>query len=141
MYESGLFHLVVKKGTLDAMLSEKTGRMRDCIKIVLEMGRVCKVDGYLVIVSHLNLHLQGGIECFKQVVIAGLWLLDGGGDGTRAATKNKVGIYLFYFNLYIMLNIGGRRMQVRGDNRQVALEEIRDDATIVSVFTKKRIQI
>ena len=43
--------------------------------------------------------LSGWLE---QVVIAGLRLLDGGGDGTRAATKNNGEIHLFYFNLSIM---------------------------------------
>ena len=70
---------------MDAMLSGKMGGVIDCIKIVSEMGRVCKVDGYLVIVSHLNAHVQDGIEWLEQVVIAGLRLSEGSGDGTRAA--------------------------------------------------------
>ena len=101
-YESGSFHLVVEKGTLDAMLSDKTGGMRDCIKIVSNMEQVCKVDRYLVIFYNLNSHVQDGINWIYQLIIAGLRLLDGSGDETRMATKIKVEIHLFYFNLSIM---------------------------------------
>ena len=44
-YEPGSFHLVVEKVTLDAMLPNKTWGTRDFIKIVSNMGRICKVDG------------------------------------------------------------------------------------------------
>ena len=47
------------------MLYDKTGGMRYCIKIVSDMGRVLKVDIYLVIVFHLNLHVQDGITWFE----------------------------------------------------------------------------
>ena len=50
------------------------------------------------------------------------------------ATKNKVEIHIFYFNLYIMYNSGGRQMQVRGDNGQGSLEEMSADAPSISVF-------
>ena len=47
------------------MLSDKTGGMIYCIKIVSDMGRFLKVDIYLVIVFHLNLHMQDGIKWFE----------------------------------------------------------------------------
>ena len=87
---------------MDAMLSNKTGGVRDCIKILSKMGLILKVGGYLIIVSHLKSHLQDSIKWLEQVVIAGLRILDGGGNGTRAATKNKLEIHIFYFNLSIM---------------------------------------
>ena len=67
--------------------------MIECIKIVSKIGRICKLDGYSIIVSHLNLHVQEDIECLNHVVIVGLRLLGGGSDGTRTATKNKVEIH------------------------------------------------
>ena len=84
------------------MLYNKTVGMRDCIKIVYNMEQVCKVDRYLVIFYHLNSHVQDGINWIYQLIIAGLRLLDGSGDETRMATKIKVEIHLFYFNLSIM---------------------------------------
>ena len=58
--------------------------------------------GYLIILSHLNLHIQDNIERLEQVAIAALRLLDGSGDGMRVATKNKLEIHILYFNLSIM---------------------------------------
>ena len=46
--------------------------------------------------------MQDGIKWLKQVVITRLRLLNDSSDGTRAATKNKVEIHIFYFNLSIV---------------------------------------
>ena len=76
--------------------------MRYCIKILSKMGRICKASGYLFIIYHLNLHVQDAIKWLDQVVISGLSLMDVNGDGTQAATKNKVEIHPLYFNLSVM---------------------------------------
>ena len=66
------FELVLEKGTLDAMLSDKEAGISNCQKIVTEMARVLTVGGYIVLVSHLNAHTKNGIEWLHEVVLPGL---------------------------------------------------------------------
>jgi len=71
-YEDGTFELVLEKGTLDAMLSDKDEGVRNCISIVKESGRVLKVGGYIVLISHLNAHTSKGLGWLQDVVFEGL---------------------------------------------------------------------
>ncbi|KAI2513459.1 methyltransferase domain-containing protein [Fragilaria crotonensis] len=66
------FEMVLEKGTLDAMLSDKEAGISNCQKIVTEMARVLTVGGYIVLVSHLNAHTKNGIEWLHEVVLPGL---------------------------------------------------------------------
>lgn len=71
-YKNSYFHLIIDKGTLDAMLSDKDAGKANCIKIVSEASRVLAQDGYLVIVSHLNANNEVGMSWIDEVVVVGL---------------------------------------------------------------------
>mmetsp|Transcript_12688 Transcript_12688/g.16960 ORF Transcript_12688/g.16960 Transcript_12688/m.16960 type:complete len:553 (+) Transcript_12688:111-1769(+) len=79
-YGNDEFHLVMEKGTLDAMLSDVKMGVPNCVNIVSEMARVLIEDGYLVIVSHLNANTTQGLSWLDEVVVPGLRA--GGGDAT-----------------------------------------------------------
>jgi hypothetical protein len=66
------FHLVLEKGTLDAMLSDKKDGLSNCIQIVRESARVLAMDGYIFLVSHLNAHTESGSSWLQEVVVEGL---------------------------------------------------------------------
>ena len=66
------FDLVIDKGTLDALLSDKEIGTKNCVSVVSEMARVVAIGGFIVIVSHMNAHVQSGIEWCDEVVAAGL---------------------------------------------------------------------
>ena len=53
-------------------------------------------------IFYLKSCVQESIEWLEKVVIVGLSLLGGGGDGTRTATKNKVEFHILYLNCSIM---------------------------------------
>ena len=71
-YEDKEFHVVMDKGTLDAMLSDKAEGKKNCIKIISEAARVLAVDGYILIVSHLNANGPEGMSWVNEVVVKGL---------------------------------------------------------------------
>jgi len=71
-YETGRFHLVLEKGTMDAMLSEPTVGADNCRAIVAEMARLVSVKGVVMIISHLNAHTEEGMEWFNTIVVPGL---------------------------------------------------------------------
>lgn len=71
-YDDQSFDLIVEKGTLDAMLSDKAVGSDHCRKIVAECGRVLKAPGYFVLISHLNAHTINGQSWLEQVVFKGL---------------------------------------------------------------------
>jgi hypothetical protein len=79
-YPNESFELVLEKGTLDAMLSNKESGVANCVEIVTECARVLTMRGFLVIVSHLNAHTPNGISWLEEVVQTGL--LAGGGNAT-----------------------------------------------------------
>ncbi|KAG7360276.1 methyltransferase domain containing protein [Nitzschia inconspicua] len=67
------FDLVLEKGTLDAMLSDRDGNgPTNCRKIVSECARVTKEGGCIVIISHLNANCQPGLEWLDDIVVPGL---------------------------------------------------------------------
>ncbi|KAG7350634.1 methyltransferase domain containing protein [Nitzschia inconspicua] len=67
------FDLVLEKGTLDAMLSDRDGNgPTNCRKIVSECARVTKEGGCIVIISHLNANCQPGLEWLNDIVVPGL---------------------------------------------------------------------
>jgi len=66
------FDLVIDKGTLDALLSDKDMGIKNCVDVVSEMGRVLRVGGYIMIISHMNANIQSGLEWCDEVVVAGL---------------------------------------------------------------------
>jgi SAM-dependent methyltransferase len=74
------FELILEKGTLDAMLSNKQEGVANCVNIVSECARVLSIGGYLVIISHLNAHTSNGIRWLEEVVHTGL-RAGGGGAG------------------------------------------------------------
>jgi SAM-dependent methyltransferase len=74
------FELILEKGTLDAMLSNKGDGVANCVEIVTECARVLTRGGYLVIISHLNAHTPNGVSWLQEVVQTGL--LAGGGNAT-----------------------------------------------------------
>lgn len=71
-YKSSTFDVIVDKGTLDAMLSDKEKGKENCIKIISESARLLKFDGYMMIVSHLNANGEVGMEWLNDVLGAGL---------------------------------------------------------------------
>jgi SAM-dependent methyltransferase len=77
-YGDESFELILEKGTLDAMLADKENGIKNCQTIIGECARVVKQGGFIVVVSHLNAHVQNGKEWLNQVVLAGL----------RAKSKN-----------------------------------------------------
>lgn len=106
-HEDCTFDLVLEKGTLDAMLSDKESGAKNCVAIVTECARVLAVGGkkfdddqqidfakltrggisfflgktgYIVIISHLNAHTPNGVEWLDAVVVPGLRA--GGGKAT-----------------------------------------------------------
>ncbi|GAX24178.1 hypothetical protein FisN_4Lh267 [Fistulifera solaris] len=66
------FHLVLEKGTLDAMLSDREAGSANCQKIIRESARVLKTGGIIVLVSHLNAFDTSGIDWMEDVVFGGL---------------------------------------------------------------------
>lgn len=71
-YESNAYALVMEKGTLDAMLSDKAKGVRNCVSIVAECARVVKAGGCIMLVSHLNAHTVNVMSWLEEVVFAGL---------------------------------------------------------------------
>jgi Methyltransferase domain len=69
-YADGSFHLVMEKGTLDAVLSDTIAGVADCVQIVSECARV--TSGCIVLISHLNAHTPSGLSWLEEVVGAGL---------------------------------------------------------------------
>lgn len=71
-HENESFEILLEKGTLDAMLSDKVHGISNCQAIMAECGRVLAIGGYLVLISHLNAHTSDGIDWLNQVVLEGL---------------------------------------------------------------------
>jgi len=71
-YAPNTFDLVLEKGTLDAMLSDKDEGKQNCIQIVKEMARVTNIGGSILIVSHLNANESKGMKWLEDVVFSGL---------------------------------------------------------------------
>ncbi len=71
-YKDKEFNVIVDKGTLDAMLSDEVEGSRNCVKIVSEAARILRVDGYLLIVSHLNANCPEGLSWVNEVLVKGL---------------------------------------------------------------------
>ena len=69
-YDDSSFHMVLEKGTLDAVLSDTVKGIPDCVQIVSECARVTR--GCIVIVSHLNAHTPNGLGWLEEVVMEGL---------------------------------------------------------------------
>jgi hypothetical protein len=65
-------HLILEKGTLDAMLSDEKDGISNCIQIIRESARVLAMDGYIFLVSHVNAHTEGGSDWLQEVVVEGL---------------------------------------------------------------------
>lgn len=55
-------HLVIEKGTLDAMI---VGSIPDCVKIFTEMCRVS--SKYVVVVTHFNINTEDGEDWIRDV--------------------------------------------------------------------------
>lgn len=71
-YPDDSFHMVLDKGTLDAMLSDRQEGKSNCRQMIQECARVLKTGGILLLVSHLNAFVPSGIEWLKDVVFVGL---------------------------------------------------------------------
>lgn len=64
--------LVLEKGTLDAMLSDNTNGVSSCIQVVAECARILSINGYFLLVSHLNAQTDQGITWLSNVLFEGL---------------------------------------------------------------------
>lgn len=71
-YMANTYDVVLEKGTLDAMLSDKEEGKQNCIQIVKEMARVTNIGGSILIVSHLNANEPKGMGWLEDVVFSGL---------------------------------------------------------------------
>lgn len=97
-YADESFHLLLEKGTLDAMLSDNDGKgSNNCRLIVAECARVVSRRGCIVIVSHLNAHVQAGLEWLNDVIVPGLrkgagqfeWQVEVHGSEATTPTENE----------------------------------------------------
>jgi len=79
-YNDGEFDVIIDKGTLDAMISDEEDGQTSCIKIVAEAARLLSVNGYILIVSHLNANNNDGLHWVENVVAEGLRCGDGKSD-------------------------------------------------------------
>jgi hypothetical protein len=79
-YSANSIELVLEKGTLDAVISDKTHGRKNAIRIMSECARVVLVGGYIVLISHLNAHFPAGLSWLETVVFAGLKQGDGSCD-------------------------------------------------------------
>ena len=77
-YTNESFELILEKGTLDAMLSDREVGTKNCVAVVSECARILKIGGYFLLVSHLNAHTSSGLEWLDNVVVNGL--RTGGGN-------------------------------------------------------------
>ena len=77
-YNDKEFDVIIDKGTLDAMLSDKAQGTKNCVKIISEAARTLAIDGYILIVSHLNANGPEGLSWVNEVLITGL--KDGDGE-------------------------------------------------------------
>jgi hypothetical protein len=71
-YENETVTLILDKGTLDAMLSDKKDGVKNCIQTLSECARVLVEGGAIMIVSHLNAHTPSGLSWLEDVVFTGL---------------------------------------------------------------------
>jgi hypothetical protein len=71
-YENETVTLILDKGTLDAMLSDKKDGENNCIQTLSECARVLAEGGAIMIVSHLNAHTPSGISWLEDVVFTSL---------------------------------------------------------------------
>lgn len=71
-YNNETFDLIIDKGTLDAMLSDKKHGMENCIRIIKEASRVMSSSGYLFIVSQMNVNDHSRMSWIDDVVVEGL---------------------------------------------------------------------
>lgn len=98
-YRNETFEMILEKGTLDAMLSDSDGSgQANCRKIVSECGRVLKVGGYIVIISHLNARVESGLRWLNDVIVPGLratgnfeWLVEVHGSDVEIPSNDEDG--------------------------------------------------
>jgi hypothetical protein len=72
-YEDNQFHIVLEKGMLDASLADNEIGIRRCNSMVGEAARVLRMNGAIVIVSHVNAHTSHGQTWVEEVVLPGLF--------------------------------------------------------------------
>ena len=77
-YNNKEFDVIIDKGTLDAMLSDKVHGTKNCVKIISEAARTLAINGYILIVSHLNANGPEGLSWVNEVLTTGL--KDGDGE-------------------------------------------------------------
>jgi len=83
-YPDGTYGLLLEKGTLDALLSDKVRGRENCVAVVTECARVLEAGGCMVIVSHLNAHTPKGVAWLEEIIMPGL---NAGGGGARWAIE------------------------------------------------------
>jgi ubiquinone/menaquinone biosynthesis C-methylase UbiE len=92
-YKDETFELLLEKGTLDAMLSDRDGNgSKNCLKIVAECARVLKRGGCMVVISHLNAHVQTGLQWLSDVIMPGLQTGAGGFEWSIEVHGNEADI-------------------------------------------------
>lgn len=70
-FENDKFDLCIDKGTLDALLCSDTNELG--FKLIDEMYRVTKVDGYFIVISHSNVDLR--LSLFMNILEFGTYEL------------------------------------------------------------------
>ena len=76
-YTDGSFHLVMEKGTMDAMMSDPDVGASNCRQLISECARVLAVGGCFLLVSHINAQTDVGQKHLEEIMVPGL--RDGGG--------------------------------------------------------------
>jgi len=71
-YQDSQFDIVLEKGALDASLSDKHGGIQRCNTMVAEAARVLRMNGAMVIVSHVNAHHPVGLGWLEEAIFPGL---------------------------------------------------------------------
>eukprot|EP00557_Chaetoceros_sp_GSL56_P012918 CAMPEP_0176483606 /NCGR_PEP_ID=MMETSP0200_2-20121128/4009_1 /TAXON_ID=947934 /ORGANISM="Chaetoceros sp., Strain GSL56" /LENGTH=473 /DNA_ID=CAMNT_0017880021 /DNA_START=40 /DNA_END=1458 /DNA_ORIENTATION=+ len=94
-YKNDEFHVIIDKGTLDAVLSDKFQGKSNCIKILSEAARILSPDnGYIIIVSHLNANEPDGMAWLHEVLVPGLSASSSGSNGTTTTSwKWKIEVH------------------------------------------------
>lgn len=72
-YQESQFDIIIEKSVLDASLADKENGINRCNAIVGEASRVLRMNGAIVLVSHMNANNSPGQKWLEEVVLPGLF--------------------------------------------------------------------